>query len=106
MRLLREQLDLPPVQELMQSGEWVLSDGTLIHVTPHLQPHQSHADVQSSVKLQIDTANTWVTPSPALQDLPQTRQSLKPDKMSRSKCFSISQSTRLLSQHNLPLMFY
>lgn len=66
MRLLREQLDLPPVQELMQSGEWVLSDGTLIHVTPHLQTHQSYADIQSSVKLQIETANTSVTPSPAL----------------------------------------
>lgn len=61
MRLLREQLDLPPIQELMQSGEWVLSDGTFIHVAPHLQTHQSHADVQSSVKLQIDTGNTSVT---------------------------------------------
>lgn len=62
MRLLREQFDLPPVQKLMQSGERVLSDGTLIHITPHLQTHQSHADVQSSVKLQIDTGNTSVTP--------------------------------------------
>lgn len=62
MRLLREQLDLPPIQELMQSGKRVLSDGTLIHVTPHLQTHQSHADVQSSVKLQIDTGNTSGTP--------------------------------------------
>lgn len=62
MRLLREQLDLPPVQELMQGGERVLSDGTLIHVTPHLQTHQSHTDVKCSVKLWIDTGNTSVTP--------------------------------------------
>lgn len=54
MRLLRQQLDLPPVEELMQSGEGVLSDGTLVHITPHLQAHQGHTDIQSSVKLQIE----------------------------------------------------
>lgn len=62
MRPLREELDLPPVQELMQSCEGVLSDGTLVHIAPHLQTHQSHADVQGSVKLQMETGNTSVTP--------------------------------------------
>lgn len=66
MRPLREKLDFPPVQELMQSGEGVLSDGTLVHVAPHLQTHQSHADVQSSVKLQIERGNSSVTPFPVL----------------------------------------
>lgn len=49
--LLRQQLDLPPVEELVQGGEGVLCDGTLVHVAPHLQAHQSHADIQSSVEL-------------------------------------------------------
>lgn len=51
MRLLRQQLDLPPVEELVQGGEGVLRDGTLVHVAPHLQAHQGHADIQSPVEL-------------------------------------------------------
>lgn len=30
MRLLRQKSDLPPVKELMQGGERVLGDGTLV----------------------------------------------------------------------------
>lgn len=35
----------------MQCGERILGDGTLVHVTPHLQAHQSHSDIQSPVEL-------------------------------------------------------
>lgn len=35
----------------MQGGEGVLGDGTLVHITPHLQAHQSHTDIQSPVEL-------------------------------------------------------
>lgn len=48
---LRQQLDFPPVQELVQGGERVLGDGAFIRIAPHLQPHQSHADVQGPVEL-------------------------------------------------------
>lgn len=51
MRPLRKQLHLPPVEELMQGGEGVLGDGTLVHVAPHLQAHQGHPDVQGPVEL-------------------------------------------------------
>lgn len=54
MRLLGQQLHLPPVQELVQGGEGVLGDGTLVHITPHLQAHQGHTDVQSPVELQVE----------------------------------------------------
>lgn len=54
MRLLRQQLDLSPVKELMQGGERVLGDWTLVHITPHLQAHQGHADIQSPVELQVE----------------------------------------------------
>lgn len=43
--LLGQQLDLPPVQELVQGGEGVLGDGGLIRVAPHLQAYQGHTDV-------------------------------------------------------------
>lgn len=35
----------------MQGGEWVLGDGTLVYIAPHLQPHQSHTNIQSPVEL-------------------------------------------------------
>lgn len=53
MWLLRQQLDLSPVQELVQGSKWVLGYGTLVHITPHLQPHESHTDIQSPVELKF-----------------------------------------------------
>lgn len=53
MWLLRQQLDLSPVQELVQGSKWVLGYGTLVHITPHLQPHESHTDIQSPVELTV-----------------------------------------------------
>lgn len=41
----REELELSPVQELMQAGERVLGDGALIHVIPHFHSHQGHSDI-------------------------------------------------------------
>lgn len=38
----------------MQGGERVLGDGALVHVTPHLEAHQGHADVQSPVELKVE----------------------------------------------------
>lgn len=38
----------------MQSGEGVLGDGTLVHITPHLQAHQCHTDIQSPVELKVE----------------------------------------------------
>lgn len=51
MRLLWQQFDLPPVEELVQGGEGILGDGTFIRVTPHLKTHEGHPDVQGPVKL-------------------------------------------------------
>lgn len=51
MRFLGQQLHFPPVKELVQGGEGILGDGTFIRVTPHLQTHQGHPDVQGPVKL-------------------------------------------------------
>lgn len=51
VRFLGQQFDLPPVKELMQSGKGILSDGTFIRITPHLQTHQSHPDVQGPIEL-------------------------------------------------------
>lgn len=45
MRLLRQQLDLPPIKELMQGSEGVLCDGALVYITPHLQAHESHTNI-------------------------------------------------------------
>lgn len=53
MRLLRQQLYFPPVQELVQRGEGILRDGTFVGVAPHLQAHQGHADVQGPVELAV-----------------------------------------------------
>lgn len=51
MRFLGQQFDFPPVKELVQGSEGILSDGTFIWVTPHLQTHQRHPDVQGPVEL-------------------------------------------------------
>lgn len=53
---LRQQLHFPPVEELVQSGEGILGDGTLIGVTPHLQAHEGHPDVQGPVELSTSSA--------------------------------------------------
>lgn len=54
MRLLRQQLDLPPIKELMQGSEGVLCDGALVYITPHLQAHQSHTNIQSPIELIVE----------------------------------------------------
>lgn len=51
MWFLRQQLNFPPVKELMQGGERVLGNGALVHITPYLQAHQGHSDIQSPVEL-------------------------------------------------------
>lgn len=50
--LLRQKLDLPPVQKLVQRSEGVLCDGTLVGIAPHLQAHQGHPDIQGPVELE------------------------------------------------------
>lgn len=60
MRLRGQELDLPPVQELMQGGEGVLGDGTLVHIAPYLQSHQGNADIQSPVELREKGSETCV----------------------------------------------
>lgn len=51
MRPLGKEFDFSPVEELVQGGERILGDGAFIRITPHLQTHQSHADVKGSVEL-------------------------------------------------------
>ena len=51
MGFLGQQFHFPPVQELVQGVERILSDGTFIRVTPHLQTHQSHPNVKGPVEL-------------------------------------------------------
>lgn len=53
VRLLGQQLDFPPVQELVQRGKGILRDGAFVSVTPHLQAHQGHTDVQGPVELKV-----------------------------------------------------
>lgn len=62
MRFLGEQFHFPPVQELVQGGEGILSDGAFVSVTPHLQTHQSHPDVQGPVELKwsmLTSVSEW-----------------------------------------------
>lgn len=47
----RQELHLPPVQELVEAGERVLADGALVDVGPHFHTHQHDPDVQWPVKL-------------------------------------------------------
>lgn len=60
MRLPGQQFNFPPIQELVQGGEGILGDGTFVRVTPHLQTHQSHADVQGSVELLMSRESVWI----------------------------------------------
>jgi len=60
VRFLGQQFDFPPIEELVQGGEGILGDGTFIRVTPHLQTHQSHPDVQGPVELLIRRESVWI----------------------------------------------
>ena len=65
MRFLGQQFDFPPIQELVQGVEGILGDGAFIRVTPHLQTHQGHPDVQGSVELLAGRVSVDIRPGDA-----------------------------------------
>lgn len=56
VRLPPQQLNLPPVEEIVQCHLWVGTDHDFVLVAPHLQANQGHPQAKRLIKLGWETA--------------------------------------------------